>query len=210
MVIATQAFAFLRRRSKIINISFDSTGCGAYDAPFMLTEPIPNSINPAQMAAADRILAGQIPQRELLRFSAYLAETSGTVAFKLRFKKQRDGNVHITGGANTTVAMVCQYCLEPVKLAVNASIAQVVVSNEAEIEDFRQDILVVEGETIELASIIEDDLILSLPMVATHAADQIEENGDCLDRLEYEQQDEDSRSSPFAVLKQLKVNKPVD
>lgn len=181
----------------------------------MLTEPIPNSINPALMASAGRILEGQTPQSELLRFSEFLAEISGAVEFKLRFKKKRDGKVHITGSANARVALLCQYCLEPVELAVNASIAQVVVSNEAEAQelDDQQDFLVVEGETIELASIIEDELILSLPMVVAHVQDQNGENGsgNCPGRLEYEQQDEDLpvKSNPFAVLKQLKVDKPM-
>lgn len=162
------------------------------------------------------MLEGQIPQQELRRFSENLMETSGTVEFRLRFKKKRHVGIHITGTASTVVTMACQYCLEPVKLEVKASIAQIVVGSEVDAEelDFQQDILVVEGETIELAAIIEDDLILNLPMVAMHGADQAEENGteNCLGRLEYEPQDEvlPVKSSPFAVLNQLKVEKSAD
>ena len=138
------------------------------------------------------------------------------VEFRLGFKKKRNSNIFIAGTASTVVTMSCQYCLDPVRLAVNASIAQIVVSSEAEIEDLdiQQDVLVVEGDTIELAAIIEDDLILNLPMVARHGADQAEDKGagNCLERLKYEQQDEDLpvKSNPFAVLNELKVDKSVN
>jgi len=178
----------------------------------MSTEPISTTVNPAQLAASNRVLEGQLPQQELPRFSESLVDTTGVIEFRLGFKKKRDGKVHISGTANTVATMSCQYCLDPVKLAVNASIAQIVVSSEAEIEELemQQDVLVVDGETIELAAIIEDDLILNLPMVARHGAEHAEDldTGICLERLEYEQQDGDLsvRSNPFAVLNELKVD----
>jgi uncharacterized protein len=182
----------------------------------MSTEPISKIVNPAQMAAEGRVLKGQMPQQELPRFTENLVETSGMVEFRLGFKKKRHGSVQIVGSASTVITALCQYCLEPVRLAVKANIAQTVVSSEAEIEDLdiQQDVLVVEGETIELAAIIEDDLILNLPMVARHGADLEEDSGagNCLGKLEYEQQDEDlpDKSNPFAVLNELKVDKSVD
>jgi uncharacterized protein len=182
----------------------------------MSTEPKSKTVNPAQMASKGRVLKGQVPQQELPRFAENLVETSGLVEFKLGFKKKRDGNVYISGTANTVVTMLCQLCLDPVRLAVNASISQVVVGSETEMEDLeiQQDVLVVAGETIELTAIIEDDLILNLPMVARHGTDQAEDNGgdNCLEQLDYEQRDEDfpARSNPFAVLNDLKVDKSVD
>jgi uncharacterized protein len=178
----------------------------------MSTEPISRIVNPAQLASKGRVLNGKVPQQALSRFSEYLVDTSGTVEVRLRFKKKRDGNIHIMGNASSVVSMVCQFCLEPVRLTVDASIAQIVVNSEADIrdQDIQQDVLVVEDETVDLADIIEDELILNLPMVARHGKDQSEDNdaGNCLDRLEYQHEDEDipKKSNPFAVLKELKVD----
>jgi len=164
------------------------------------------------MAAERQTLEGQIPQKELRRFSAYLADVAGNAIFKLRFRKQRNGKIQIQGNAGTRVTMLCQYCLEPVELDVNVEISQIVMSSQEErIEQgIQEDILVVEGDRVELSMIIEDDLILGLPMVAKHVGR--DGTSSCLDRLQYEPLDENQpvKPSPFAVLKKLKLDKSSD
>ena len=177
----------------------------------MLTEPKSRPVNPANLAAEKAVLQGQMSQQELQRLAEYLVDTAGSIEYRLRFRKRRDRRVHINGSASSKIMMACQYCLEPVELKIEAKIAQVVIANEAETSDLQleQDFLVVDGETIELAAIFEDELILSLPMVARHGDG--DETDNCLARLEYEKEEVEEqlpeKPNPFSVLKQLKEDK---
>ncbi len=161
-----------------------------------------------QLAQEGRLLRGVIPLSALERLAAFITSREGEVSFSLRFKKQRhDGRVRISGEVRTCLEMTCQYCLEPVSLSVSAAIALVVVQNqdEADLLDAGQEALIVHGEEIDQVAIIEDDLILALPMVPRHV--NAEGVSVCMDRLGYQKPLMDpgqDKPNPFAVLEKLK------
>jgi len=173
----------------------------------MLTEPLPRTVNPAQLATEGHILAGSIPISQLERLADYLSGSEGEVQFRLRFKKRKDRRIQITGSVTATVTMSCQYCLEPVTSAIEAKIALLIVSEEKEAAELETDLdlLVMREDKLEVSEIFEDDLILSLPMVARHLGE--DGSAACSEHLAYKKSGEDleeDRPNPFAMLASLK------
>lgn len=72
------------------------------------------------------------------------------------------------------VEMQCQRCLQPVEVAVESDRLLYLAASEAEAERLEtalaeEDIeVVVTGQTLDLAGVVEDEVLLSLPIVPMH------------------------------------------
>ncbi|KEA61900.1 hypothetical protein ADIMK_4047 [Marinobacterium lacunae] len=109
----------------------------------------------------------------------------------------------VSGSASGSVMLTCQRCLEPVSVDVEAEVNLAMVLNEEQAKNLPRyyDPLIVEAEDVELLSLIEDELILSLPLVAYHE--------DCSIQTSFGDVDEAARTqekkpNPFSVLAELK------
>lgn len=167
----------------------------------MLTPPLPECVDPHLLAEENVVLEGDVPLSRFTRLTDYLCDRTGVVRLELQFHQGKHGTVSMVGKVQTTLAMQCQYCLDPVDVAVNAQLDLVFVDSDesSSASDETADAVLPLGDSIELVAILEDDLILSLPMVAKHGS------GDCIGKLEYNQ-DAEASNSPFAELKRLIQN----
>ncbi len=98
--------------------------------------------------------------------------------------------------------MICQRCLEIAALPIHGEYTYAVVKEGASDQSVPKgyDALEVGEEPLDLLTLVEDELLLALPIVPVHE--------DCqppagLDEPE-PSEDEVSRSNPFSVLAQLK------
>lgn len=115
--------------------------------------------------------------------------------------------------AHATVALTCQRCLQPVRASINLQRDFRFVSDEqlaAQIDaDSEEDVLAMPRH-LNLRDLIEDELLLALPIVPRHQT--------CPQPLPVPHQDIDAsepvqsetRKNPFAALAALKQNKPKD
>lgn len=164
----------------------------------MSTESLPHRLNPRRLARERAVLEGDLSIETMERVVPLLHRPSGQVHLRLLFRNARKGRVSIKGDIQTTVEMICQYCLDPVELHIKSTLDLLVraVDETADpADDF--DELEMTGETVALVDVIEDEILLSLPTVAVHRVD-------CTSRLEYEIREEASGDKPFAMLAQLK------
>jgi len=110
--------------------------------------------------------------------------------------------------AEVDLPMQCQRCMGPVKLAVKANAAFRFVADEAtaeaEDDESDEDLLVLEPE-LNVLELIEDELIMSAPIVPKHENCPILVPMSAVDEA-FEEALE-ARPNPFAALAQLK-NKP--
>ena len=151
--------------------------------------------------------------------SAVATTGSDVVQVQLQFQRDDRGRSLVTGSVQVPVALDCERCLEQVEHALVARVDAVLVRNDAAAEDVHgRDAIVLEDRKVSLAGLLEDDLLLSLPMVACDAGQ------DCPRRptLEYgpgaeaeSQQaalDGGDRTAhgPFAALRHLVESKPDD
>jgi uncharacterized protein len=100
--------------------------------------------------------------------------------------------------------MICQRCLEPVVLPIHSECVYAVVNEGTSGQHLPKgyDVLEVGEDPLDLLALVEEELLLALPIVPLHdkevcqppaGPDEPEPN-----------QDEVSRSNPFSVLAQLK------
>jgi uncharacterized protein len=124
-----------------------------------------------------------------------------------RPRRGADPDVWLHVDAEATVWMQCQRCLQPVRedMAVQRSFRFVRSEDEAEVQDAdsEEDVLVL-NRAFDLRALVEDELILDLPLVPRHAV--------CPEPLTLPADDlpaseEESKPNPFAQLAVLKRGK---
>lgn len=171
-----------------------------------MLRPLPDLIDPMHLAESGRVLHGRMALSKLTRLAGSLHDVNGELVLELTGAKQ--GKVRsLHGRIETTLRLMCQRCLEPMDQALDVSFTLALVNSEAQAEQLPGDIdpLLVTGTTLALAELVEDELILALPLVALHPSDS-----PCGARAMLEQAaaaetgPAETRKNPFAVLAQLK------
>jgi len=169
----------------------------------MSDERLPLHIDPLRLARAGAQLRGRMPMAEMERFALLLAEVPGEaeVAVDFGIDAERRAFMHLRLQAE--VMLVCQRCLGPVRHAIEVERLLGVVANESQAEklpDIYEPLYVTE-EPLFLREVIEDELILSLPIVPRHA------EGECAPAVTAAGTDNEAGAAcanPFAVLAGLK------
>lgn len=137
------------------------------------------------------------------RLQASLSSTEGEVAAKLKFSV-RAGVPCLDGQVSAELEMECQRCLAPVNIQLQSSFRFGLITSEEETDQLPQEfepLLVEEGEQ-SLIDIIEDELILSLPIVPRHDEDCSSMFTDRLSAVASDGTEEETYK-PFAGLKDL-------
>ena len=187
-----------------------NTGDLFYSAlsPLGLVSPLPTYVDVRKAFDLETAIEGQISLDRLPRFVESLASHSGEVNGKLQFSITETGRRVILGSVSAKVVVACQRCLEPLALQLSDTIQLALIENESQIGSLeaRWDPWLIDGPRIAVAGLVEEQLILSMPLVSYHP-----DNG-CADALGYKQMQEDlggddknrMARNPFDVLKVLK------
>ncbi len=132
----------------------------------------PEMVNVARLIAAGRQLQGRLPLQTMDRLGEMLVENKGEVEYNLHFVRDDQNRQMITGELVATVVMQCQRCLAPVSIQVQRSMAWECVWSEAQFPNIAagHDPYLMEESPVALAGLVEDEMILSLPLVARHEA----------------------------------------
>jgi uncharacterized protein len=128
------------------------------------------------------------------------------VEANIRFGRDEQGRPILSGSINAAIVLECQRCLEPMSYTSTKDIYLVLVWDEAQGKALPKNLdpwIVGEGE-VDLVEIIEEDILLSLPVVAKH-------EHDCLDLSLVDQSSEaesgQEKHNPFSVLADLDLKK---
>lgn len=119
------------------------------------------------------VLDGELRVAELTRLATSLhADCDATVTVALRFGCAADSRATVELAFAATLLLTCQRCLEPVKQAVEETVEWIVVGSEAEATRVAENVepLVLADDRLQLATLVEDELIVSLPMAPRHAS----------------------------------------
>ncbi len=164
-------------------------------------KPLPKQGDPRKFAQQGISLDGFVPVAELPRLAESLKETTGEIQVDLAFGISVEKKKIVTGHASAELTLVCQRCLENVKVPVKSDISLGIVWDEEGAEALPEYLDPwITGEGIaDLYEMIEVELLLSLPKVAYH-----EEL--CVDRQLFTSGKpvEVKKPNPFQVLEQLK------
>lgn len=169
----------------------------------MLNDGLPVRVDPMRLAGQRKKLSGELPLSGLARLGASLANREGTVRVELEFGIGQAGVRFAEGRISADVELVCQRCLEPLHTTLLATPTLGLIESEAEAALLPEgyDPLLVENGELFLRELVEDELILSLPIVARH--EDAACMGEGVDGTGEDTQAE-ARENPFAVLSVLK------
>ena len=143
----------------------------------MSIDPFPAHVTPRKLCNRNGAINSTIPLGKLLRLSEYLDDTQGQAEVCLSFTRDEAGHCVIKGSAKAGVSMLCQRCLEPVLIPLSLDMELKVAEDEREAERIsagsadpldKLEIVICEDGQLDLLSLIEDELIMSLPIVAAH------------------------------------------
>jgi uncharacterized protein len=117
-------------------------------------------------------LQGVVPLASLARLAEAVHRAEGEARYELRLEDDPRGFVAVRGRIDATVELVCQRCLEPMSWTIEAWVALAVARSEGLLQRVPDDLepeLAPEG-SLDLAGMVEDELLLALPLVARHTA----------------------------------------
>lgn len=171
----------------------------------MLNDPIPPHVDPRKLADRGTTLQGEVLLADLERLCDPLSDTVGTVQAKFVFERDERKSVVIHSVIDTEVKMVCQRCLELVTLPIHSECSYAVVKEGANTQSLPKgyDVLELGEDPLDLHALIEEELLLALPIVPAHHPEECQQPAGLDDESE-PSEDEVTRSNPFSVLAQLK------
>jgi uncharacterized protein len=170
----------------------------------MSDSSIPAYVDTRKIFQQEDIISGNLGLNRLPRFSKTLANDQGLVALELKFTFGEAKERLIAGSLQAQVNVFCQRCLKPLAIALADDIKLALVRDEeaALRLDEKLDPWICEDHKLDLAELIEEQLILCTPIVSYH------ESGECMTQKDYVAGEDATESiaseSPFAVLRSLK------
>ncbi len=136
---------------------------------------LPVTIDPAQLAEKGTRLTGRVAARGMTRLQALmrydLGDDAGEVDVDLIFEQVRSSALRrMHGHLAVAVKATCQRCLEPMNVELVAK-PDVILLRQGESETAlppEADALTVGQTPVSLAELVEDELLLVMPMVPMH------------------------------------------
>ena len=170
----------------------------------MLKGPIPPYVDPRKLADRDVVLEGDLQLQQLKRLTDALEDDQGLVHARFSFGRDEQRALVIRSELDVEVKMICQRCLGPVVLPVHSECSYAVVNEGASSDHLPReyDVLEVGEDPLDLQALIEDELLLALPIVPLHDPEICQPPAG-LEEPE-SSEGEVTRSNPFSVLAQLK------
>jgi len=173
----------------------------------MSDHSLPKTLDPFKFADQNKILEGHIAIHLMSRLAEMLVDSTGVVDIELEFDRDEQNLRILKGKLSATVNLMCQRCLKPVEKLIQSDFQLGIVMTDEQAQNlprYYEPLLVEHGERLEIQDVIEEELILSLPMFAYH--DDCEANS-------YPEADEEviaaeeEKINPFDVLASLKLKK---
>ncbi|MDH5357369.1 MAG: YceD family protein [Gammaproteobacteria bacterium] len=168
---------------------------------------LPKEIEPFRLAQNGLTLEGQLPLSSMPRLTELLQSNEGIVDVKMAFDVDHVGTPFMHGEFKTSVSLICERCMAPMILDMKVDCLLAIVISERKIEGLAEQYepwVLDNNDPVLLSTVVEDELILSLPLVPRHdeacLPDELWSTGD-----DFEESEKDKPVSPFAVLTDLKT-----
>ncbi|SFC52192.1 uncharacterized protein SAMN05660443_0013 [Marinospirillum celere] len=170
----------------------------------MAKEYLQEPLDPYKLCAAEREISFELPLESMQRAQDLLLDKQGSFRIQLKFSYGSQRLLQVEGHLKGEVTLECQRCLGPSKqLLDNHFLWGLVISEEAASNlPKTHEPVFIEKERLALLSVIEDEFLLALPLVAYHPEDECQ-----LQPLEQDQSAEEpaeTENNPFSALADLK------
>ena len=166
---------------------------------------LPEYADARKIFLQDQELSGSVSLTGLSKLNGILSSDNGSLVANLRFFLNKSGRRIIAGNLKAEIEVLCQRCLQPLDLVVEDDINLVLAETEEKAKGLEEpyDPWICETHKINLADLIEEQLLLALPIVCLHS------DPNCVEKLDYDLQiglesADPGLQNPFRELESLK------
>jgi uncharacterized protein len=159
---------------------------------------LPERVDASRMVQARRTFEGKLPIASFQRLRGSLAAVEGEASYDLEFGKDELGVAYLAVRVDADLPLTCQRTLEVYRQPVHVDQRLGLIgeeSEEAALPPGYEALLVPDG-MVDPAAVIEDELILALPVVPLKPGAPLEWHDEGIE--------EQSEPNPFAALAKLK------
>jgi uncharacterized protein len=161
----------------------------------------PAVIDTLEFARAEQQLTGNLPVVSLSRLDDVLHDREGTLRYEVRGGRDERMRPQLRLRISGRLHLQCQRCLELLDFPLDV-ISRLLVAREGEalegIDDPHAPDAIEAQPELDVASLIEDEVLLALPLAPRHAP------GECASKLDTQGDEADDERSAFAKLAALK------
>lgn len=165
---------------------------------------LPLKIDPFRFTEKKAVLKGVIPLKDLKRLGKDLKPQIGDAKVYLQFGVDEAGIAYVIGKIGALLGLQCQRCLEffDYPLASEFSFGLVTTEEEANKLTSSYDPVIVKEDTLMVKDLIEEELIINLPIVAMHVENE------CRVKLPFVAAEGNNKGTknPFDIIKSLRSN----
>lgn len=135
-----------------------------------MSNRLPLELEPFTLARQGAQFAGTIAVDQFLRLRELLSSQQGQVKVSIEVGRENFGPVYIKGQVVADLKLQCQRCGEPMDYAINVALKLSPVLTEAQVTDVPDDYepWVTHDAPISVLEMVEEELLLGLPMIAKH------------------------------------------
>ncbi len=174
----------------------------------MLSGKLPKTFDPCKLARQDAQFEGTLALKQFEQLAASIADDQGEVKVFLHFYMSEDHRVVLEGRVEVDLKMICQRCLDIADLPVCTEFKLMGVWTDEQARSLPEGFepLMLQEEPMELIPLLEEELLLSLPIVAYHPSEvcQVEQSFTTDPEGTDAAEPEEERRNPFSVLASLK------
>lgn len=138
--------------------------------PLMHEKYLPEQIDPFRLAEQGVTLNGVSPLADMSRLKPSMSPQGALARARFEFGTDEQGVCFLNGHVEATLILECQRCMEPFEYAIITDFALGVVHTLEESKQLPEqyDPALVQDGQLALRELIEDELILNLPIIPKH------------------------------------------
>jgi uncharacterized protein len=174
-------------------------------SPSMAEAALPKRLDAKRFVDDEAVLTGSLDVNLFERFQEAVEDVNGAVDYKLAFQRDVGNHMFIDGECSTKATLVCQRCLDAVVVDVQGEFQIGLAFSDEKAKHLPkhyEPAIMDHNGNIDPWELVEDELILALPMFAYHADGECEIKQPKADTEQVEVTEKED--NPFAVLQQLK------
>jgi len=128
-------------------------------------------IDPIRLADEGARLCGVVPASDMPRLVQSVVNHAPDVAVDLVFSRAQDGFRRMQGQVHVAVGLSCERCLERLEVVLNSQVEVIWLRpGQSEAGMPEEYDMMTATEAVSLVELVEEELLLGLPMYPAHAA----------------------------------------
>lgn len=131
---------------------------------------LPVDVNPFRLVEQRKSLTGLLPVSQLSRLADMVLPDSGAVTVSMHFTHSPGGLPMIDGRLAAALLLECQRCMQPMLFRLDHPfhLALSAFPGDVRAEEEGLEVWLVEDERLFIQDVVEDEILLALPLVAKH------------------------------------------